>query len=239
MTEPEPGITDAHVISRLMAARRSCRAFRPEPLDRGTVEAILQAAQRTASWCNTQPWQVIVTAGEETDRFRVALAASAPGAFDLDEPSYHGAYLERRRAVAWQLYDAVGVSRGDRDASRRQTQRNYELFGAPHVAIITSDWALGSYGVLDCGGFIQAFLLAAQAFGVATIAQASIASRAGLVRAHFSLPDDRIVLCGISFGLADTTDPANDFTSTRASQTETVSWHGTGWLARTLLDPPG
>ena len=214
-----------------MTGRRSCRAFLPEPVDRDTVEAILQLAQRTASWCNTQPWQVIVTAGEETGRFRAALAAAAttPGAFDLDEPSYHGTFLERRRAAAWQLYNAVGVVRGDQDGSRRQTLRNYHLFGAPHVAIITSDRALGSYGVLDCGDFIQAFLLAAEAFGVATIAQASIASHAGLVRTHFSLPDDRIVICGISFGLADSTDPANGFTAARASLSEAVSWLGDGW----------
>ena len=222
---------DAEVLARLMAARRSCRAFRPDALPRATVAAILHAAQRTASWCNTQPWQVIVTAGAETERFRAALTANAAAApaFDLDEPEYHGAYLERRRAVAWQLYEAVGVQRGDRVAANRQASRNFALFGAPHVAIITSDRALGSYGVLDCGGFIQAFLLAAQAFGVATIAQASIASQAGLVRSHFALPEGRLVVCGISFGLAESADPANGFETTRAADAEVVTWCGEGW----------
>ena len=169
--------------------------------------------------------------GDPTIRTALAAAATTPGGFDLDEPRYSGAYLERRRAVAWQLYDAVGVARGDREASHRQSARNFELFGAPHVAIVTSDRALGSYGVLDCGGFVQAFLLAAQAHGVATIAQASIASQARMVRTYFSLPDDRIVVCGISFGLADATDPANGFTATRAGEVEVVTWQGDGWAS--------
>ena len=224
---------DAEIVARLMHGRRSCRAFRPDPVSRTTVEAILTAAQRTASWCNTQPWQVILTAGDATARFRAALQAAggAQAGFDLDEPSYHGAYLERRRAVAWQLYDAVGVRRGDRDAAAAQTLRNFDLFGAPHLAIVTSDRALGSYGILDCGGFIQAFLLAAQASGVATIAQASIAARSALVRRHFALPDDRVVVCGISFGFADAADPANGFHTPRAAPVDVTAWHGEEWGA--------
>ena len=227
------GESDAQVLGRLLAGRRSCRAFHPDPLARETIEAILAAAQRTASWCNTQPWQVVVTAGEGTERFRAALAATAdaPSDFDVDEPDYRGIYLQRRRAVGWQLYEAVGIRPGDREAARRQTGRNFELFGAPHVAIVTGDRALGSYGVLDCGGFIQAVLLAAQAHGVATIAQGSIAARAGLVRRHFDLPDDRIVLCGISLGRADMASSANSFNAGRAALAEVVTWHGNGWAA--------
>ena len=42
-------------LSTLLHTRYSCRAFVPEPLPRSTIEAILAAAQRTASWCNAQP----------------------------------------------------------------------------------------------------------------------------------------------------------------------------------------
>lgn len=219
---------DAAVLRRILLTRRSCRAFRTTPVEREKVAAILQAAQRTASWCNTQPWQVIVTAGEATERFRAGLAAASvePPSLELDAPSYHGTYLERRRAVGWQLYDAVGVRRGDRDGANRQAMRNFDLFGAPHVAIVTTDRALGSYGVLDCGGYIQSFLVAAHAMGVATIAQAAIASRSAFVRSHFGLPDDRMILCGISFGFAEEAHPANGFTTDRAPLDEAASWHG-------------
>ena len=45
-----------------------------------------------------------------------------------------------------------------------------------------------------------------------------------MVRAHFAIPDSRIVICGISFGLADAADPVNCFTTTRVSPSEAVAW---------------
>ncbi|WP_035654675.1 nitroreductase family protein, partial [Bradyrhizobium sp. STM 3809] len=38
-----------------MAARFSCRSFRADPVPRAAIERILTAAQKTASWCNSQP----------------------------------------------------------------------------------------------------------------------------------------------------------------------------------------
>ncbi|MFX6027967.1 nitroreductase family protein, partial [Acinetobacter baumannii] len=67
-------------FARLLNARHSCRAFKPEPVPRATIEAILATAQRTASWTNTQPWQVIVTTGAATERFRDLMVASAQAA---------------------------------------------------------------------------------------------------------------------------------------------------------------
>lgn len=64
---------DALVLERLLRRRYSCRAFRPETLPNAVVNRLFEMAQRTASWCNTQPWQVIVTSGNATERFRTAL----------------------------------------------------------------------------------------------------------------------------------------------------------------------
>ena len=50
-----------------LLARHSCRAFQPQPVPRVTIERILSLAQRTASWCNCQPWQVAITEGAELD----------------------------------------------------------------------------------------------------------------------------------------------------------------------------
>ncbi len=53
-------------LEQLMAARFSCRSFRPEPVARATIERILKAAQMTASWCNSQPWRLEITSGAAT-----------------------------------------------------------------------------------------------------------------------------------------------------------------------------
>ena len=102
--------------------------------------------------------------------------------------------------------------------------KNYEFFGAPHVAIITTPKDLGAYGVLDCGAFITAFTLAAAAIGVSSIPQAAIAGRAPIVREVLNIEKDRDVLCAISFGFADKDNPANSFRTQRADLGEFVEW---------------
>jgi nitroreductase len=74
--------------------------------------------------------------------------------------------------------------------------------------------------VLDVGGWLTAFMLAATSVGVATIAQAALASRSPFLREYFGIPPERQVVCGISFGLADTTHPANRFRTTRVKPDE-------------------
>ncbi len=216
------------VLNQLLYARHSCRAFRPDPVPRETIEAILTSASRVPSWCNAQPWHVIITSGDETDRFRVALqaeVAAAPAQPDMPFPTgYSGAYQDRRRACGWALYEAVGVEKGDREASARQMHKNFELFGAPHCAILSSPAELGPYGAMDCGGFVTAFTLAAQALGVASIPQAAIAAYGPFLHRYFAIPDDRLVLCAISFGLADPDHPANAFRTERASPTAFADW---------------
>ncbi|MCY1199903.1 Nitroreductase NfnB [compost metagenome] len=211
-----------------LLARHSCRAFLPDPVPRATIERILELAQRTASWCNCQPWQVAIAEGAATDRLRGALLRRAEQAgFTPDFPfprEYQGEYLARRRESGFQLYGAVGVARGDREAYRRQEMRNFQLFDAPHVAIITTDEALGEYGAIDCGGYVANFMLAAQANGVATVAQASLAMYPEVLREVLGIPAGRRVVCGISFGYADTSHPANSYRTRRAEQAEVVSW---------------
>jgi nitroreductase len=215
-------------LMKLLGERHSCRAFLPRAVPRKTIERFLEMAQRTPSWCNSQPWQVIVTSGAATGRFRAGLlqhAAKGTRAPDIPFPrEYRGVYLERRRACGWQLYESVGIARGDREASARQGMENFRLFGAPHAAIITTDEAQGTYGAIDCGAYVNNFMLAAWSLGVASIAQAAIAGQAKFVRAHFNLAPDRQVLCGIAFGFEDTNHPANKYRTSRASLKEAVDW---------------
>ena len=214
----------------LMEGRYSCRAFRPDPVPRVVIERIVDAARKTPSWCNAQPWQVVITSGEETDALRTALREEAKKgghSSDLPFPSgYSGVYQDRRRTCGWALYDAVGVTNGDREASARQAMRNFDLFDAPHCALVSSPAELGPYGALDCGGFVTAFTLAAQAEGVATIPQAALARLSPLLHDYFGIGDDRLILCGISFGYAEPDAAANGFRTERASVADIVDWRG-------------
>ncbi|MBC7165178.1 MAG: nitroreductase [Roseovarius sp.] len=217
-------------LEKLLAARYSCRGFRPDPVPEEVIARIVTAAGRAPSWCNAQPWQVVVTQGDETARFRAALLAEvARGAPlpDLARPeSYPGVYGTRRRECGMQLYEAVGIARDDRAARAEQSMENFRLFGAPHVAIVHSEAELGPYGAIDCGGFVSIFMLAATALGLGSVAQASVVSYAPFIRAHFELPETRLIVCAISFGWPDPDHPANSFRTTRAELGEVLDLRG-------------
>jgi nitroreductase len=220
--------TPSGAFEQLLKERYSCRAFLPQQVDTAAITRMLEIAQRTPSWCNSQPWQVVITRGAGTERFRDAIvehAASHERKPDFAFPrEYRGIYLERRRECGFQLYESVGIARGDRAASARQTMENYRLFGAPHAMIVTTDEALGVYGVLDCGAWVNNFMLAARNLGVASIAQAALAAHPQFVRAHFGLPAERLVVCGMSFGYEDADHPVNRFRTSRAAVDGVVRW---------------
>ena len=99
----------------LLRERYSCRGFLPGPVEREVIERMLGIAQRTPSWCNSQPWQVHVTSGAATERLRGLLLAEAKSALKDPTPDYEfpreyrGVYQDRRRECGFQLYESVGV----------------------------------------------------------------------------------------------------------------------------------
>ncbi|CAM2175473.1 nitroreductase [Burkholderia orbicola] len=215
-------------LRSVLEARFSCRGFLSKEVPAETIDAILSAAQRTPSWCNSQPWQIIVTRPTATNRLRSALQAAPALPSDQWEiappAAYRGIYRDRRRTCGLQLYESVGVAVGDREASARQAEENFRLFGAPHVAVVTTEALLGTYGALDCGAYVNNFMLAAASLGVAAIAQAALASKAQVLRQILSIPPERHVVCGISFGFADALHPANAFRTERAPLDQVVTF---------------
>ncbi len=229
MVVEKPAITPlSEGLRSILDTRFSCRGYLPDEVPPATIATILSIAQRTASWCNSQPWQVIVTRPPATERLRQAMQAERllpDDQWEIRPPAeYRGVYRDRRRACGWQLYDSVGVKAGDREASARQAAENFRMFGAPHIALITTEAPLGTYGVLDCGAYVNSFMLAATSLGVASIAQAALASMAHVLRANLDIPADRLVVCGISFGYEDKSHPANSFRTARATLQEAVTF---------------
>lgn len=215
-------------LDDLLRQRHSCRAFHSRPVPREVQRSIFETAQRTASWCNSQAWQVAVASGDTVERFRSAMVEAAKsGKRDTDFPfpaEYTGLYLQRRRECGFQLYNAVGVERGDTAGYQQQTLENFRLFGAPHVAVLSSDPGLGVYGAVDVGGYVQVLLLAMQAHGVGAIPQAALASQSTLAKSLLGVPADRLMVCAISFGYEDESHPANSYRTSRAALSDVVSW---------------
>ncbi len=232
---------EATILAALQARRRSCRKFLPNAIERSVIDAIFSEAQNAASWCNVQPWQVIVTSGESTEKFRQGLyglasqdglAANQPEIRSSDKRQsdfamplgYSGLRKERRREAGRQLFESLGVL-GDRKASHECSLQNFAFFGAPHIAIFTVPEELGVYGVLDTGGYLANVMLTLESHGLASIAQAALAVYGRFVRSHFDIPVDQRIICGMSFGYADLSHPANSFRTKRAEISEVVKFY--------------
>ena len=93
--------------------------------------------------------------------------------------------------------------------------------------VVTTDEALGVYGVLDCGAWVNNFMLAAAGAGIACIAQAALAAHPGLLRKFFGIDGDRRIVCGMSFGYENAQHPANKFRTSRATKEEVATWTDT------------
>ncbi|WP_176049668.1 nitroreductase [Burkholderia sp. BCC1644] len=225
MTSPIPELA---ALDRLTSGRSTCRAYRHQALDLELIRSIVGMAGRSASWCNVQPWQLVITeTPESTERFRQALMQRVnehpENESDLPfPPRYDGIYGERRRGAGIALYSSLGIGPKDSERSAEQAFRNFRMFDAPHVAIITVPVELGPYALVDAGGFVQSFLIAAYAHGVATTPQGALARHAHFVREYFGIPDTQHMICGISFGYAEDAHPVNQFRTTRADVDDLV-----------------
>ncbi|MEQ6900019.1 nitroreductase [Nocardioides sp. YIM 152588] len=212
----------------LMESRWSCRAYRAEPLPEELLTEVLATAQRTPSWCNTQPWQVHLLGGEALEWFRKELTARVvadPMGVSSDLPlpgGYFGVYDERRREAGYALYASLGIERSDRAARAAAMLQNFDFFGAPHALIVTTDKVHGTYGAVDCGAYVTNLMNAALDRGIGSIAQGAIGIQAGVVRELLDLPEDRLVVCAVALGWPAEEHPVNGFRTSRAGLPDVV-----------------
>lgn len=216
------------VLQKILDNRRSCRAFHSSPISRECLSTIFSMAQRTASWCNSQPWDVVCVSGHALENLRQSLMdvvkTKAPSP-DIPFPvEYRGVYKERRRECGIQLYESLGISRENKRAAKQQALENFNFFGAPHVAIITTPSELGTYGAIDCGAYASNLMLVAQSLGISAITQAAIANYSDFLKDHLSIDPSRNVVCCVSFGYMDHSHPANKFKTRRECLKKVVEW---------------
>jgi nitroreductase len=197
----------------LLNARRSVRAFRPDPVPSDVVRAVFEAAQRTPSNCNIQPWRVTVASGAARDRLRSALLDAVTSGRDAGTedviPNFEGEYRPLQVACAVEMYGKMGIARDDKPGRTRAFVRNYELFDAPHVAIIGMDKSFGLGVAIDVGMYVQSLWLGFTERGVGACAMASLRSHPAVVREALDIPEHIRVLCGMAFGYEDTSAAVN------------------------------
>ena len=219
-------------LDEVLARRRSVRAFRPDPVPREMVEDILRAAARAPSGTNIQPWKIHVAAGE----VRQTLEREVMAHRETDPPDVRAEfprmskrkepYTSRMRKLGKEMYGLIGIPKGDQAANWRQWGRNFQFFGAPVGLILTIDKDLDAMSYLDTGTFVMAIMLAAKARGLDTCAQGAWNNYWTVTRRVLQVPDDEYIICGLSLGWADETDPVNTLVSEREPLEAFATFHG-------------
>lgn len=221
-------MNDIEVLNNILEQRYSCRSFIQKPVKQETIDKILNTAQKIPSWCNAQPWEVTICSGKVLKVLSNNLLKAAYKGVespDITFPAeYNGIYRERRKECGLQLYNSVGIQKGEASKAIEQMHENFKFFGAPHIAIITSEKSLGTYGAIDCGAYVTAFTLAATALKVNTIPQAAIASLSDTVRSTLKVPAEKSIVCAISFGYENSKHPINNFRTSRSNINEVTKW---------------
>jgi nitroreductase len=219
-----PRETAIAAVDEAIRSRQSVRAFLPDPVGRNTVEELLLLASRSASGSNIQPWRVRVVAGDVKARLTQAIFdAVAPDGFEpyQREWNYYPVrwrepFLGRRRQIGWDMYNLLGVAKGDFEGTQQARMRNYEFFGAPVGMIFTLDEDLEIGSWLDLGIFLGSIMIAARGHGLHTCPQAAFADFHSVIRPQLNIPENEVIICGLALGHIDPDAPVNGLKTARA-----------------------
>ncbi len=219
----------AQVFEQIARSRRSIRGFLPQAIEPSRLEQIFRTVAFAPSNCNTQPWQSHVVSGQLRDRLScIFMETIGQGEYSLDYPyeaKYEGGYRQRQLDVGILLYQALGVTREDKEGKRRAFLRNLEFFDAPHVVFIFMPEWCGIREACDVGMYAQNLMLTMCVHGIASCPQTILGYGADTLRGELSLDDSMKLLFGISFGYEDAELPENRILPQPAELREAVKFH--------------
>jgi nitroreductase len=219
----------AATFDDIVDSRHSLRAFLPQAVDAETLDRVFTVAQRAPSNCNTQPWVVHVASGEKLHALRAEMPDRfASGEFSMDFPYdgvYEGVYKERQYGAAQALYDAVSITRADKERRNTQFMRNFIFFDAPHVAFLFLPEPFGLREAADLGMYAQTLMLSLTAHGLGSCPQTALSFQADYVREQLGISGNNKLVFGLSFGYPDPDAPANACVTDRAAVADAITFH--------------
>ena len=208
-------------VSEALAARHSFRAFLPKPVEDEKLRAILEAAVRTPSWANSQPWEVFAATGDTLANIKKGYEEKyASGAMAAPETPRPPEWTEAAKARQKQLQPDMKRDCGD--AVSQFGPLNKAMFNAPTVIYLCMDKLLSEWSLYDIGAYSQSFMLAAIEQGLGTIPAITLVLFPDVLHRELNIPENFKVAIGIAIGYVDEQNQINNFTSSRSPLEETV-----------------
>jgi nitroreductase len=208
-------------VIEALKRRRSVRAFLPAPVEREKLIAVLEAAARTPSWANSQPWEIFVATGAALDRIKKGYAANyankAAAAPETPPPiAWTEAAIKRREQLQPDMRRDCG------EAVQQFGALNQTMFGAPAVIYLCMDKVLSQWSLYDIGAYAQSLMLAAAEYGLGTIPAMTLTLFPDILRRELRIPDNLKVTIGIAMGYIDKQHGINKFVSARTPVEQNV-----------------
>ncbi|MEK7850675.1 MAG: nitroreductase [Deltaproteobacteria bacterium] len=209
--------------------RMSIRKFKHEPVPREILLSIVETAQRSPSYKNSQPWEVVIVSGERKEALSKALVdlieKDTPPKPDIPEPVSWPTHIEQRMAEHMKKRsEKFGLNLADPGLLKRSKMANSRFYGAPHGIFLFQDSSLPTWSIFDMGLFAQSLMLAANARGIGTVPQAFLTDYPATIKEFLQIPETKRLILGISAGYPDWEDKANSYKSQRVDVSEIVKW---------------
>ena len=215
-------------VTEAVLTRKSTRGFKPDPIPRAVLQDIVEAAVRSPSSDNSQPWEIYILRGEPLDRIKTDnIKAMESGSAGRDFAPYSPVYRKRQVALAIQLFQLMGITREDKAKRSEWMQRGYRFFDAPIGIILAADKSLDlQISASDVGGLAQTICLLALDHGLGSCILLQGITYEEIVRKHAPIPDSQRLLLSVALGYTDDDCPANDVWSERDPIGVNASWVG-------------
>lgn len=214
-------------ILTAISQRKSSRAYLDKPVARQDIEEIIRFAGMAPSAINVQPWEYIVTYGEEKDRLVRRLKKThteknvqcGPGTVK----PLPDRFSERSRKSTKVILP--GIEKTGIEFNRFIEEGSCSFYGAPVAIIVTIDKVFPYLRYLDIGLSISYLFLAAHAKGLGTCPVGLITSYSEEIKDALEISDEKDVLLGIALGYADESAPVNNAKTPREDISEILSWY--------------
>ena len=223
-------------VYEALASRRSVRDFLPTPVSGAVIRRVLEAAARSPSGGNVQPWHIDVVAGEKLDELKAVmqrrLQETAVGGrseqpeYDIYPKELVAPYRDYRFQLGEAMYASMGIPREDKAARLRWFARNFQFFGAPMALFCSIDRRMGPPQWSDLGMFLQSVMLLLREEGLDSCPQESWSAYPKTVSDFIGIPPERMLFCGMSIGHANTQHTVNQFPVERAGLAQFARFHG-------------
>jgi len=218
-------------VVEAIRTRKSIRGFKPDPVPKEVLREILDIALRAPSGVNSQPWEVAVVGGQALESIKrenvEKLESGDTGNHDTPGQAREGVYKQRQVELAIQLFQLMGIERGDKEKRAEWLKRGFRFFDAPTAIILYADRSLGESGpLLDIGTLAQTICLAALDYGLGTCIEGQGVTYPDVVRKHTGIPESKRIVTCIAIGYPDWDFPANQVVTKREPVDNIATWCG-------------